>query len=56
MRTAVPIPDGECVVGYVLCDDIETLYPEDVRRLAGGLSLRVMLDVADALKVALALT
>jgi mRNA interferase MazF len=54
-RTAVAIPEGECCVGYVLCDDIEPLYPEDVRRLVGGLSLSVMLEVGSALKVALAL-
>ena len=56
VRTAVAIPAGECCVGYVLCDDIEPLYPEDVRRLVGGLSMPVMLDVGRALKVAFALT
>jgi hypothetical protein len=52
----VAIPEGECCGGFVLCDAIEPLYPEDVRRLVGGLSLPVMLDVGRALKVALALT
>ncbi len=55
VRTAIRIPDGECCVGYVLCDDIEPLYPEDVHRLAGALSPSVMLKVADGLRAALAL-
>ena len=55
VRTAIPLPDGECCVGYALCDDIEPLYPEDVRRLAGALSPPTMLRVADGLRAALAL-
>ncbi len=55
VRTAVPIPEGECCAGYALCDDIEPMYPEDVSRYAGALSLRVMQDVGEGLRVALAL-
>lgn len=55
VRTAIRIPDEECCIGSVLCDDIEPLYPEHIRRLVGALSPSVMLRVADGLRVALAL-
>lgn len=55
VRTAIPIPEGECCVGSILCDDIEPLYPEDVRHLVGAMSPSLMLMVCDGLRAALAL-
>lgn len=51
----VVLPPGEVLTGRVLCDDIEVMYPEDVRRSMGALSPPTMRAVGSALSAALGL-
>jgi mRNA interferase MazF len=53
MSSIVQIPDGECVVGRVLCDDIDQLFPEDVRVKRGAFTPGTMKLVGDGLAAAL---
>ncbi|MEX0913635.1 MAG: type II toxin-antitoxin system PemK/MazF family toxin [Demequina sp.] len=55
VRSIVQLPHGECVVGSVLCDDLQHMYPDDNPELAGALSPSVMRQVDGALAVALGL-
>jgi mRNA interferase MazF len=60
MKTAflpshVLLPAGESLAGVVRCDDIEQLATDDLRGLAGALSRRTMVEVNEALRVALGL-
>jgi len=55
LATVIPLGPGEPLVGCVMCDDIETLYPEDSLRHVGALSQTTMAAVSAGLKVALAL-
>lgn len=52
LPSIVTVPDGECVVGRILCDDVQPMYPEDVQRRSGGLSRRAMRSVEDGLLAA----
>jgi mRNA interferase MazF len=56
IASVVPIPDGEPVVGRVLCDDVSQLPKSSFMRLAGGLSRPTMRAVDEGLRVALGLT
>lgn len=49
----VVLPPGEALEGRVLCDDIEVMYPEDVRRSMGALSPPTMRAVGAAPAAAL---
>lgn len=49
----VSLPDGEPVVGRILCDDLTTMSKEALSRSAGGLSRQTMQRVDFALKEAL---
>lgn len=53
--TIVQLGKDDPLVGFVLCDDIEQLYREDLRRDVGALSVRTMVGVGMALKAAFAL-
>jgi mRNA interferase MazF len=62
--TSSPKPDLASIVelskqdphyGRVLCDDIETIYPEDFVRNEGALTLETMMRVSSGLRVALAI-
>lgn len=52
----VQLPNGEPVVGRVLCDDLSTVSRDILTRSAGGLSQRSMRAVDDGLRVALGLS
>ncbi|MFF1878626.1 type II toxin-antitoxin system PemK/MazF family toxin [Leifsonia sp. NPDC058230] len=54
--TIVEIPEGECVFGRVLCDEIEWLYPEDVRAKLGAFSAQAMQAVTAGLGAAVGKT
>jgi mRNA interferase MazF len=43
------------LVGYVCCDDISTVFRNELRQQVGALSLPSMMRVASALKAALAI-
>jgi mRNA interferase MazF len=51
--TVVELDDREPFTGRVLCDDIETLYPDEVRRDVGTLSPGAMARVEAGLRAAL---
>lgn len=51
----VEIPDGEPLMGRVLCDEIEWMYPEDARTKIGAFSPPTMRLVATGLKAALSI-
>lgn len=60
MKTAflpshVLLPPGESLTGVVRCDDIEQLAADELRGFAGALSRPTMVEVNEALRVALAL-
>jgi mRNA interferase MazF len=55
ITSIVPIQPGEAVHGSVLCDDIELLYPEDVRSSPGALSPAMMRRINDGLRAAFGL-
>lgn len=48
----VVIGEGEPVYGRVLCDDIEYLYPDQVRGTAGAFSRQMMRRIDDGLRAA----
>ena len=52
----VRIPNGECVTGRVLCDDVEDMWPEDARTKLGAFTPSTMQMVNAAIAVALGLT
>ncbi len=53
--TRVALPRGEPLSGWVLCDDITTLYDDEAVAVKGGLSPAAMSLVDDGLKAALGL-
>ncbi len=55
MSSIVELAYPEPFVGRVLCDDIEVLYPDEVRRDLGALSPRAMALVETGLRHALGL-
>ncbi len=48
----VPIGPGESVHGSVLCDDIETLYEDEVSRRVGAFSRGMMRKIDDGIRAA----
>ena len=56
LPTVVALPHGEVVHGWVRCDSLETIYPEDLTgRRWGALSREAMWDVEAGLAAALGL-
>ncbi|MBP2339052.1 mRNA interferase MazF [Saccharothrix coeruleofusca] len=55
LPTVVPLTSADPLVGFVLTDDLEQLYKDDLVRPCGALSPRTLTAVGEALKVALAL-
>ncbi len=51
----VPLTANDPLVGWVLCDEITLLYPEDLIKHLGGLSLATMMQVDKGLAAALAI-
>lgn len=52
----VELGSAEVLTGYVVCDDIVELWPDEVRRDMGALSGNAMAAVGKGLAAALALT
>ena len=55
ITSIVPIQPAEAVHGSVLCDDIELLYPEDVRSSPGAFSPAMMRRIDNGLRAAFGL-
>ena len=53
--SVVPLTARDPLVGFVLCDSIDTLWDDEPTRHAGALSLATMTGVGEGLKAALAL-
>lgn len=53
--TVIELDQREPFTGRVLCDDIEALYPDEVRRDLGALTPAAMARVEDGLRAALGL-
>lgn len=53
LSSIVVIDAGEPTTGRVLCDDIEIIYPEDVRSKSGAFSQNMMAKINDGLRAAL---
>lgn len=53
--TVVELGPADPLVGRVLCDDLEQLDRDELRRDVGALSLPTMVKVAEGLRAALAL-
>lgn len=51
--SVVELDDREVLVGRVVCDDIETLWADEVTRDLGALTPRAMARVEDGLRAAL---
>lgn len=51
----VPLGTGDPLVGWVVCDNIETISEEDAPQLAGSASPRTLQAVEQGLKAAFAL-
>jgi mRNA interferase MazF len=52
ISSIVVIGPGECVTGRVLCEDIEMIYPEDVKSSEDALSRTMMAKVDAGLRSA----
>jgi mRNA interferase MazF len=55
LDSIVQLSAQDPLVGRVLCDDINVLYADEVKRDGGALSLATMVRVAAGLKAALAI-
>jgi mRNA interferase MazF len=53
--TAVQLSHEDPVAGYVVADDIERLYEDELTRLTGSMSTNTMTGIREALKIALSL-
>jgi mRNA interferase MazF len=51
----VPLGHGEVMTGWVSCDDLETLYDDEVRADAGAITAATMRRVEAGLRAALGL-
>jgi mRNA interferase MazF len=58
-KTAIPsiveLGDGEVITGRVICDDIETIWRDEITREMGALTPGTMSRVEDGLRAALSL-
>ena len=55
LDSVVQLSPQDPLVGRVLCDDINVLYADEVKREGGALSLPTMVRVAAGLRAALAI-
>lgn len=55
LESIVGLSPQDPLVGRVLCDNINVLYPDEVKREAGALTQATMIRVAAGLRAALAL-
>jgi mRNA interferase MazF len=55
LPSIVELGDGEVVKGRVCCDDIETIWLDEITRDLGALSAGAMARIDDGLRAALAL-
>ncbi|MGI5283546.1 type II toxin-antitoxin system PemK/MazF family toxin [Nonomuraea polychroma] len=55
LPSIIELTAEDSVVGRALCDDIVILFPEDLRRELGGLSLQTMMRIGQGLRHALAI-
>ena len=55
LDSIVELSPQDPLVGRILCDDINVLYADEVKRDGGALSLPTMLRVAAGLRAALAI-
>ncbi|HEY3687229.1 MAG TPA: type II toxin-antitoxin system PemK/MazF family toxin [Streptosporangiaceae bacterium] len=55
LTSIVELTPEDRLAGRVLCDDLATLYRDELKRDAGALCGRTMMRVADGLRAALAL-
>jgi mRNA interferase MazF len=51
----VELGDGEVITGRVICDDIETIWRDEISREMGALTPGTMSRVEDGLRAALSL-
>lgn len=54
-ESIVPLTGADPLVGFVLCDDMQQIYQDEIRRDGGALTMKTIMAVAHGLKVALAL-
>ena len=52
----VPLGPGEVMTGWISCDDIETVYDDEVRADVGAITAQAMRRVETGLRAALGLT
>jgi mRNA interferase MazF len=53
LPTIVELSNEDPLVGFVLCDDLIPLYRDELSHLDGALSVRTMMRVSNALRIAL---
>lgn len=53
LPSVVALPAGECVSGWVRCDNLTTLYADEPTKALLGLSRPAMARIEDGLKAAL---
>jgi mRNA interferase MazF len=53
LPTIVELSNEDPLVGFVLCDDLIPLYRHELSHLDGALSVRTMMRVSNALRIAL---
>lgn len=51
----VPLGPTDPVVGYAMCDDLNQLFRDEIKRDGGAMSLRTMTAIGTGLRAALAL-
>jgi mRNA interferase MazF len=52
----VPLGSGEVMTGWVSCDDIETIYDDEVRADVGAITAQAMRRVETGLRAAFGMT
>lgn len=55
LASIIELSRADPLVGRVLCDDVNVIYPDEVKRDGGALSLPTMVRVAAGLRAAFAL-
>ena len=55
LPSIVELGDGEVVKGRICCDDLETIWLDEITRDLGALSTGAMARIDDGLRAALAL-
>jgi mRNA interferase MazF len=55
LASIIELDTSDPLVGRVLCDDVNVIYTDEVKRDAGALSQRTMMRVADGLRSVFAL-